>query len=41
MQTLIKTFDVCDLPVRTSKFISRKNWIVTGSVSYYYVHSIL
>ncbi|KAG8039808.1 hypothetical protein G9C98_000537 [Cotesia typhae] len=30
-QTLVKTFEVCDLPVRTSKFVPRKNWVVTGS----------
>ncbi|CAD5116337.1 DgyrCDS5237 [Dimorphilus gyrociliatus] len=30
-QTLIKTFEVCDLPVRAAKFVARKNWIVTGS----------
>jgi coatomer subunit beta' len=22
---------VCDLPVRTAKFVARKNWVVTGS----------
>lgn len=30
-QTLVKTFEVTDLPVRTSKFVPRKNWVVTGS----------
>ncbi|XP_065314583.1 coatomer subunit beta'-like isoform X2 [Gordionus sp. m RMFG-2023] len=30
-QQLIKTFEVCDLPVRVAKFISRKNWIVCGA----------
>nr|CAG4642317.1 EOG090X01FO [Evadne anonyx] len=30
-QQIIKSFEVCDLPVRASKFIARKNWIVTGS----------
>ncbi|CAG7833477.1 unnamed protein product [Allacma fusca] len=30
-QQLIKTFEVCDLPVRTAKFVPRKNWVVTGS----------
>lgn len=30
-QTLVKTFEVCDLPVRSAKFIPRKNWVVTGS----------
>lgn len=30
-QTLIKTFEVTDLPVRVAKFVTRKNWIITGS----------
>lgn len=30
-QVLIKTFQVCDLPCRTAKFVARKNWVVTGS----------
>ncbi|KAJ1934216.1 Coatomer subunit beta', partial [Linderina pennispora] len=30
-QTQVKTFEVCDLPVRAAKFIARKNWIITGS----------
>ncbi|XP_076684521.1 coatomer subunit beta' isoform X1 [Andrena cerasifolii] len=30
-QTLVKMFEVCDLPVRTAKFVPRKNWVVTGS----------
>lgn len=30
-QTLIKSFEVTDLPVRTGKFVARKNWVVTGS----------
>ena len=33
-QTLIKSFEVCDLPVRAAAFVPRKNWIITGSVSY-------
>lgn len=31
MQTLVKSFEVCDLPVRTAKFCARKQWIITGS----------
>ncbi|XP_072931416.1 coatomer subunit beta' [Epargyreus clarus] len=27
----IKRFEVCDLPVRSAKFVTRKNWVVTGS----------
>lgn len=30
-QQLIKSFEVCDLPVRNAKFVPRKNWILTGS----------
>ncbi|XP_028394124.1 coatomer subunit beta'-like [Dendronephthya gigantea] len=30
-QTLIKTFEVTDLPVRVAKFVTRKNWVITGS----------
>ncbi|KAK6027254.1 WD domain, G-beta repeat protein [Ostertagia ostertagi] len=30
-QQLVKSFEVCDLPVRAAKFIPRKNWVVTGS----------
>lgn len=31
MQQLVKSFEVCDLPVRAAKFVSRKNWGITGS----------
>ncbi|PAV92208.1 hypothetical protein WR25_08988 [Diploscapter pachys] len=30
-QTLVKTLEVCDLPVRCAKFVPRKNWILCGS----------
>ncbi|EDO47813.1 predicted protein [Nematostella vectensis] len=30
-QTLIKSFEVTDLPVRASRFVPRKNWVLTGS----------
>ncbi|XP_046572197.1 coatomer subunit beta'-like isoform X3 [Haliotis rubra] len=30
-QQLIKSFEVCDLPVRTARFVARKNWVITGS----------
>ncbi|XP_072047312.1 LOW QUALITY PROTEIN: coatomer subunit beta'-like [Amphiura filiformis] len=30
-QQLVKSFEVCDLPVRTAAFVPRKNWVVTGS----------
>lgn len=30
-QQLVKTFEVCDVPVRAAKFVARKNWIITGS----------
>lgn len=32
-QQLIKSFEVCDLPVRAAKFVARKNWLISGSVS--------
>ena len=43
-QTLVKSFEVCDLPVRASKFVPRKNWVITGSddmqvrIEYLYIH---
>lgn len=27
----MKTIEVCDLPVRTARFIAKKNWVITGS----------
>ncbi|CAL8372284.1 coatomer subunit beta' [Gadus morhua] len=30
-QTLVKTFEVCDLPVRVAKFVARKHWVVVGA----------
>ncbi|VDL75043.1 unnamed protein product [Nippostrongylus brasiliensis] len=30
-QQLVKSFEVCDLPVRAAKFVPRKSWVVTGS----------
>ncbi|XP_026280347.1 coatomer subunit beta' [Frankliniella occidentalis] len=30
-QQLVKSFEVCDVPVRAARFVPRKNWIVTGS----------
>ncbi|CAL1283833.1 unnamed protein product [Larinioides sclopetarius] len=30
-QVIVKSFEVCDLPVRAVKFIPRKNWVITGS----------
>ncbi|XP_039142747.1 coatomer subunit beta'-1-like isoform X1 [Dioscorea cayenensis subsp. rotundata] len=30
-QTMVNSFEVTDLPVRSAKFISRKQWIVAGS----------
>ncbi|CAG9460916.1 unnamed protein product [Pedinophyceae sp. YPF-701] len=29
--TMVKSFEVCDLPVRASKFVPRKQWAVAGS----------
>ncbi|XP_034699782.1 coatomer subunit beta'-1-like isoform X1 [Vitis riparia] len=30
-QTMIKSFEVTDLPVRSAKFIARKQWVVAGA----------
>ena len=30
-QQLVKSFEVCELPVRAAIFVPRKNWVVTGS----------
>ncbi|KAF8244284.1 Coatomer, beta' subunit [Wilcoxina mikolae CBS 423.85] len=30
-QTIVKTFEVTDVPVRAGRFIARKNWFVVGS----------
>ncbi|XP_070207580.1 coatomer subunit beta'-like isoform X1 [Littorina saxatilis] len=30
-QQLIKSFEVCELPVRAARFVARKNWVVSGS----------
>ncbi|RVE64372.1 hypothetical protein OJAV_G00125350 [Oryzias javanicus] len=30
-QLVVKTFEVCDLPVRVAKFVARKHWIVVGA----------
>lgn len=32
-QQLIKTLEVCDVPVRSGKFVVRKNWALTASVN--------
>lgn len=30
-QQLVKDFEVCDVPVRSGRFVARKNWLITGS----------
>ena len=30
-QSLVKSFEVCELPVRTAKFVARKQWVITGA----------
>lgn len=30
-QQLVKDFEVCDVPVRSARFVARKNWVITGS----------
>ena len=31
VQTLVKSFEVTELPVRAAKFCARKQWVITGS----------
>lgn len=30
-QTLVRSFEVTDLPVRAAKFVARKQWVVCGA----------
>jgi len=30
--TIVKSFECTELPVRAARFVQRKNWVVTGSV---------
>lgn len=30
-QAIVKTFELCDLPVRVAKFIARKHWVIAGA----------
>ncbi|MEW5308232.1 MAG: hypothetical protein WDW38_000207 [Sanguina aurantia] len=30
-QTLVKSFEITELPVRSAKFVARKQWLITGS----------
>ncbi|KAI8938392.1 Coatomer subunit beta' [Plenodomus lindquistii] len=30
-QSIVKTFELTDVPVRAGRFVARKNWIVAGS----------
>uniref|UniRef100_A0A3B4U7W0 Coatomer subunit beta' n=1 Tax=Seriola dumerili TaxID=41447 RepID=A0A3B4U7W0_SERDU len=30
-QTMVKNFELCDLPVRVAKFVARKHWIIAGA----------
>ncbi|KAM9317649.1 coatomer subunit beta'-like isoform 2-T2 [Pholidichthys leucotaenia] len=30
-QIMVKTFELCEAPVRAAKFVARKNWIVAGA----------
>nr|XP_039250416.1 coatomer subunit beta'-like isoform X2 [Styela clava] len=30
-QQLVKSFEICELPVRAARFVPRKNWVVSGS----------
>ena len=31
MQSLVKSFEVTELPVRAAKFVARKQWVVCGA----------
>lgn len=31
LQSLVKSFEVTDLPVRTARFVPRKQWVVCGA----------
>ena len=31
LQSLVKSFEVTELPVRASKFVARKAWVVCGA----------
>ena len=39
-QTLIKTFEVCDLPVRAAKFVPRKNWVISGEFFTFFIRAL-
>ncbi|KAI4815324.1 hypothetical protein KUCAC02_005473, partial [Chaenocephalus aceratus] len=30
-QMMVKTFELCDLPVRVAKFVARKHWVIAGA----------
>ncbi|XP_077963442.1 coatomer subunit beta' isoform X2 [Gasterosteus aculeatus] len=30
-QMMVKTFELCDLPVRVARFVARKHWVVAGA----------
>ncbi|XP_070685198.1 coatomer subunit beta'-like [Pempheris klunzingeri] len=30
-QVMVKTFELCDLPVRVAKFVARKHWVIAGA----------
>ncbi|KAL8139428.1 hypothetical protein V2J09_005449 [Rumex salicifolius] len=34
-QAMAKSFEMCDLPVRSAKFVARKQWVVAGSDDMY------
>lgn len=35
-QSIVKTFELTDVPVRAGRFIARKNWIVAGEIPQLY-----
>jgi coatomer subunit beta' len=37
-QSIVKTFELTDVPVRAGRFVARKNWIVAGANPTAYIH---
>jgi len=32
-QSIVKTFEIAEVPVRAGRFVARKNWIVAGETA--------
>jgi coatomer subunit beta' len=37
-QSIVKTFELTDVPVRAGRFVARKNWIVAGAPRPFHIH---